>query len=207
MRVRVPTKLLALAGMIGPVWFVTLVIVQGALQPDYSHVARPISALAAWPAGWLQNLNFFVFAPLMAAFVLGLHGAIRPTRYGLLGILLLLVSSVGIFLAGIFPWVSVNGVPTETSQHVVAAILTFVGAGTGLVVVSRRMGADHRWRDLAPYVLSSGIIMLALFAVLAGFAIDEGAALHGWVGLLQRAVVLVWMACTLVMAARVLRSE
>jgi Protein of unknown function (DUF998) len=66
-----------------PISFITLVIVQGILQPDYSHIAMPISALAAWPAGWMQNLNFFVSATLTAAFTIGLHNGMRPTRFGL----------------------------------------------------------------------------------------------------------------------------
>jgi uncharacterized protein DUF998 len=49
---------LALAGIIGPVVFATLMVVQGFLLPDYSHVRLPISALAAWPTGWIQVLNF-----------------------------------------------------------------------------------------------------------------------------------------------------
>ena len=163
-------KLLALAGLVGPISFITLVVAQGILQPDYSHISMPISALAAWPAGWLQTLNFFVFATLMAAFAIGVHAAIRPTRFGLLGIIMLLASSVGAFMAGLFPWINVDGVPTETPQHVVAAILTFSCASTGLVVLSRRMTADPWWHDLSAYVLCTGLVMLILFVVLGGFA-------------------------------------
>ena len=65
-RGRLPLGPLAVAGLIGPVWFVTLVIVQGILQPDYSHIRMPISALEAWPAGWIQRLNFVVFGALLA---------------------------------------------------------------------------------------------------------------------------------------------
>ena len=50
---------LALAGIIGPIWFTTFVVLQGLLLPDYSHVRLPISALAAWPTGWIQNINFY----------------------------------------------------------------------------------------------------------------------------------------------------
>ena len=67
------------AGVVGPILFTALVITQGLLQPDYSHVAMPISALAAWPLGWVQNLNFAVFALLLAAFTVGLHRSVDPT--------------------------------------------------------------------------------------------------------------------------------
>jgi hypothetical membrane protein len=192
----------AIAGIVAPIWFVTLVIIQGLLQPDYSHIAMPVSALAAWPAGWIQNLNFFVFGTLMAAFVIGLHNAIQPSRFGLSGIALLVTSCVGLWMAGLFHWINVNGVPTETPLHVVGALLTFLGASTGHITLSRRMAADPRWRDLSTYVLGTGVVMLLLFVVLGGFAIADDTPLHPWAGLLQRVVVAVWFTCILVLATR-----
>ena len=194
-----------IAGIIGPIWFTTLVIIQGILQPDYSHVAMPISALAAWPYGWIQILNFLVMGALMAAYAIGLHNAIRPARFGLVGIVVLLASSLGIALAGVFPWISVNGVPTETPQHVVGAVLAFSGASLGLIFLSRRMAADSDWQHLSSYVLATGIVMLLLFIALGGFAIDEGTPLHPWAGLLQRVILAVWFPCIIVIAMRALR--
>ena len=202
-----PFTRLVLAGVIGPIWFITLVIVQGILQPDYSHIAMPISALAAWPAGWMQNLNFFVSAVVFAAFVVGVHHAIAPTRYGLAGILLLLTSCVGLVVAGVFPWIPVNGVPTETPSHVVGAVLVFLGASTGLMTLSRRMAADAEWRSLSGYVLATGSVMLILFIIVGGFAIEEGTPFHQWAGLLQRILVVVWFTCMIVIARRALRID
>ena len=205
MRKRLPLTLLAIAGALGPIAFLTLVVFQGILQPDYSHIAMPISALAAWPAGWIQKLNFWLLAAFLAAFSVGLHAAIRSTRFGAVGIGLLLGNSVGLFLAGLFPWINLSGVPTETPQHVVGAVITFSCASIGLTVLSRRMAADSAWRDISAYVLGTGIVMLMLFVLVGGFAIDEGTPFHRWAGLLQRVLVCVWFACILVMARRLLR--
>ena len=76
----VPLKPLAYAGIAGPVVFTVLVIVQGVLQPDYSHVRLPISALAAWPLGWIQETAFLVLALSMMALAFGLHRSIRPGK-------------------------------------------------------------------------------------------------------------------------------
>ena len=114
MPARTPVVALSIAGLVAPIWFTTLVIVQGILQPDYSHIAMPVSALAAWPAGWMQRINFYVCGALMAAFTIAVHRSIRPTWYGVVGIALLFTSCVGLVLAGLFPWILVNGVPTET---------------------------------------------------------------------------------------------
>src|SRR5262245_41424768 len=173
---------LALAGMIGPIWFTTLVVVQGFLLPDYSHVALPISALAAWPTGWIQNVNFYVTGVLGMAFALALHHAVQPTRRGEAGIALLALGGLGVVWAGIFPWKMVDGVPTETAPHVVGALMTFTGTGLGFIVFSRRMNADPVWRDLATYTMLTGIVIILLFVAVGFFAIDDAAPLHAWAG-------------------------
>jgi hypothetical membrane protein len=151
----------------------------------------------------LQNLNFFMFATLNAAFTVGLHHAIRPTQFGIIGIALLLASCIGLMLAGLFPWLNVNGVLIETPSHVAGAVTTFLGASTGFIVLSRRTKADPSWRTISEYMLSTGVVMLALFIVVGFFAVDAGTPFHNWAGLLQRVLVAVWVACQLVAAGKV----
>jgi hypothetical membrane protein len=196
---------LALAGIAGPVSFIVLVIVQGILLPDYSHVEMPISALAAWPTGWIQILNFCVFGTLMITFAVGLHGGVQESRRGAAGFPLLVLSGIGIVIAGVFPWKMINGVPTETTPHVAGAIISFVAGGLGLIVLSRRLSTDPRWRDLSTYTLSTGITVLLLFVVLGIFAIDNDAPLHPWAGLIQRVICAVWFICLIVLASRLRR--
>lgn len=203
--VPVPVGTLAIAGMAGPLVFTALVVIQGLLQPEYSHVSQPISALTAWPAGWIQKLNFYVVGVLMAAFALGLNYGVRRSARGFVGFALLVLGSVGIVLAGLFPWVLRNGVPTETPQHVVGSVMVFALTPLGLIVFSRRMKRDARWSGLAAYTGSTGILMALLFPVLGGLAIPDTGPLHPWVGLLQRVICAVWFSCILVLAVR-LRS-
>jgi hypothetical membrane protein len=150
---------LSLAGIIGPILFTCLVVVQGILQPDYSHVRLPVSALAAWPAGWIQVLNFYIFGTLTIAFAVALHGAMQRST-GMAGVGLLALSGVGLILAGTFSWEMVEGVPTETRPHVVGAILSFVGTGAGYLALSRRMATDAEWRHLSTYTLITGAAIL-----------------------------------------------
>jgi len=153
----------------------------------------------------MQNLNFLVAGALSAAFTIGVHHAIRPTRHGIIGIVLLLASSAGFVLDGLFPWINVNGVPTEPPAHALAAVITFLCVSTGLILISRRMTGDPRWHGLSAYVLSTGIVMLILFVVVGFFAVDAGTPFHSWAGLLQRVLAAVWVACIFVMASRVMR--
>lgn len=196
------TDNLALAGIIGPIWSTALIVVQGVVQPDYSHIRMPISALAAWPTGWIQNLNFYVMGALTIIFAPALHRSVRSTSRGATGVALLAIEGLGLVLDGLFPWKMMGGVPTETPPHVVGAITTFASTGLGLIVFSRRMSADSRWRHLATYTLCSGIAVLVLFVLVDFFAVDDGAPLHSWTGLLQRVLVAVWCVWMLMLAVR-----
>lgn len=196
------TTTLARAGIVAPIWFTTLVVLQGFLVPEYSHVRLPISALAAWPTGWIQNVNFYVSGGLLMAFAWGLHRGVQPAARTNAGLALLLMGGLGVVLAGVFPWRMVDGVPTEPLAHVVGAITAFAATGLGLIVFSRRMMADPRWRDLAPYTMYTGIVVLLLFVVVGFFAVDAGTPFHPWAGLLQRVLCGVWFACLVVLAVR-----
>ena len=201
------TSTLALAGIIGPIWFTMLVVLQGLLLPDYSHVRLPISALAAWPTGWIQNVNFYVAGVLTVAFAMALHDGVHPTRRGGAGVALLVLGGLGLVWAGIFPWTMVDGVPTETAPHVIGAVMVFTATGIGFIAFSRRMIADPLWRDLATYTMLTGIAILFLFVAIGFFAIDNRAPLHAWAGLLQRVLCAVWFTCLIVLALRLRRGR
>jgi hypothetical membrane protein len=192
----------ARAGIIGPLLFGTAVVVQGAVVPEYSHVRLPISALAAWPTGWIQDLSFYLFGALTVVFAIGLHRAVRPTRHGGIGFALLVMSGIGLIMSGAFSWKMVDGLPRETAPHILAAVIVFAGTGLALMTFSRRLLADSYWRDLATYTLGSGIAVLLLFLVTGVFAIGDGTPLHPWAGLLQRVVCAVWFACLIALALR-----
>jgi len=182
-----------------------LVVVQSLLQPDYSQVALPISALAAWPHGWIQNLNFFVFGTLMIAYAVGLHRGVRPTRAGWIGFAFLLVSGLGLVIAGIFPWRQADGAFIVPVGHRVGAVMSFLGAGFGLLGMSRRMAADPQWQRIAGYALVCGVAVVLLFLLIGALAVRDNAPLRAWAGLLQRFVLVAWFPCTIALAVRLLR--
>ena len=192
----------ARAGIIGPLLFSSAIVVQGAVLPEYSHVRLPISALAAWPTGWIQDLSFYLFGALTVVFAIGLNRAVQPTRHGGIGFALLVMSGIGLIMSGAFSWKMVDGAPTETAPHVVAAVIVFAGTGLGLMTFSRRLRADPHWRGLATYSMASGIAVLLLFLVAGVFAMGDGTPLHRWAGLLQRIVCAVWFACLIALAHR-----
>src|SRR5919201_4915917 len=136
---------LTMAGLAIPLVFSALVIAQGLLQPEYSHVALPISALAAWPLGWVQRLNFILAGVLMFAYAIGVHAAVHLGRRGALGPALIAVSGLGLIVAGIIPWRRGDGDFIVPAGHVMGAMMAFLGAALGHILASRRMRGDPRW--------------------------------------------------------------
>jgi hypothetical membrane protein len=197
---------LILAGLVLPFLFSALVLLQAHLQPGYSHVAQPISALAAFPLGWIQNVNFYVGGMLVLCYAVGLYVAVRPIARAAIGPSLIALSGAGLILCGAFPWTQENGTFVEPVGHAIGAVMTFGGASVGHMLISRRLRRDADWKSLASYVLASGITMLVLFSMV-GFALASTSPLHPWTGALQRILVLVWFACMFTVSLRAWRSR
>jgi len=188
----VSSRLAAWAGIIGPILFTACFLIQEAFRRDeYSPMAEPVSALEAGPNGWIQQVNFVVLGVLSIIFALGLHRAVRETRLGLVGPLLIGISGVGNILAAVFPLKeNATGETYDPGGHMVAGILFFLTSAVGLLVLSRRLRQDDRWRGLAAYVAVAGALALVGFVLMGILVIPDDAPLHDWAGLGQRVIVL-----------------
>jgi hypothetical membrane protein len=197
---------LAAAGIAGPIIFAVVALVQSVLRQDHSLVQHPISALAADTSGWVQNVNFLLFGLLMIAFALGLHLGVRLSRWGWVGLAFLVLSGIGLMWGGVFPATDSTGAFDENRLlHIPGFIMTFLGGGIGLVVMSRRMARDLRWQSVATYALATGITMLVLILVGGGLVRPPSAPLHAWFGLFQWVLLAVWFPCTIILALKLLR--
>jgi hypothetical membrane protein len=195
----------ALAGIAGPIVFAVVALTHSLLREDHSLVEHPVSALAAGPSGWIQNANFLLFGSLMIAYAIGLHLGVRPSRWGLMGFGLLVLSGIGLLWGGLFPATDATGSFEEDRLlHIPGFIMTFLGGGLGLIVMSRRLARDPRWRSLATYALLSGTAMLVLIVVGGALVRPPEAPLHAWFGLFQWVLLAVWLPCTVVLALRLL---
>jgi hypothetical membrane protein len=178
------------------------------MQPDYGDLELPISALAVWPLGWLQNLNFYAFGVLQIVSAIGLHLGMRPMRGGAVGPAVLGSSGVGAILAGAFPMLrGADGAIVEPVGHVVAAVITFLGTGIGYVLISRRMRHDPRWANVAGVTRALGAAIVLAFLLMGALAAPPNTPLHWRFGLLQRAILMVWFPWQIVLAVRSLRAD
>jgi tetrahydromethanopterin S-methyltransferase subunit C len=122
------------------------------------------------------------------------------------GLAFLVFSGVGLVWAGLFPSADATDARWDDRVlHIVAFPITFLGGGVGLIVMSRRMAGDPRWRRFVTYALATGIAVLLL--LLAGVVLvrPTGAPLHPWWGLFQWVLLAVWFPCTVILALRLLR--
>jgi hypothetical protein len=112
---------------------------------------------------------------------------------------LLVLSGIGLMWGGLFPATDATG-PFDEDRllHIPGFIMTFLGGGIGLIVMSRRMARDPRWKSLATYALLSGIAILVLIVVGGGLVRPPGSPLHAWFGLFQWVLLAVWLPCTVV---------
>jgi hypothetical membrane protein len=197
----------ALAGIIGPLLFTAAFLAQQAFRrAEYDPIAEPVSALEAGPHGWVQQINFLVFAALLLWFATGLQRSLDRTRFGFLGPAFLCVASIGLVLAAAFPLrEDPTGVTYDPGGHLVAGFTFFLGTALAMLVLSRRLAKDPHFRTLATYTAVCGAVALLGFVVLGRFARPDDAPLHDWAGLLQRIVLLgVTFPCLIALGIRLL---
>lgn len=186
-------RVLAAAGIAGPVLFAVTTVALGLLRPGFSFVADPLVALVFGTGGWVQRANLMVVGLLLMVFAVGLHRALPRTRWGAAGPALLALSGVGPVLAGF-----TDPVPPHF-------MLVFGSATVAFVLLSRRMARDPGWRGLSGYTLGTAIAIVVVVPLHSALALPVGAPLHPWWGVLNHTAVALWLGCVFVLAIRSLR--
>lgn len=207
------------AGVVGPVFFVVVALIEGVTRPGYNPWRHFVSQLGTSSQGWEQIANFIVCGALVLFFAGGLRGSLGPGKGMTAGPVLLGVFAVGLLVAGLFvtdPALGYPpGVPTPAPQtvhgtiHGLAGLAVFVSLPLACFALARRFAGDPRWRGWAPYSILTGLLVLASFvAANVSSVLDmTGAVPNAPTGLLQRLGIIagwVWLA---LLALRLLRGE
>jgi hypothetical protein len=198
----------AWAGIAGPTAFVAVFLALEVVQRrEYDPVAETVSALEAGSHGWVQQLSFVLLGGLTLVFAAGLHRTIAPARGGFAGPLLIAASGVAAILAALFPVrLDAGGTTYSPVGHIVAGTMFFATSAVALILLSRRLAKDPRWTSLATYTAAAGVAAVVGFVLMGAVVMPDGAPLHEYAGLCQRAlVVLVVFPCRVVLAVRMLR--
>lgn len=199
-------RLLLACGVIGPLFFITVFLIEGATRPDYSPLRHPISSLSYGDWGWMQRTNFVITGLLLFAFAIGFRRVLRSSNGSVWGPRLIGLAGIGLIGAGIFIADPLNGyppgtplIPTERTVHGVLHDLFGVPVFLGLPIacfVFRRQFARMGERKWAVYSGINGLAMLIAF-VFTSMGLNQVPGFAELAGLFQRLTVtigLTWIA-------------
>jgi len=197
-RSRPTIRRLALAGILGPPFFVLVFLILGLVKPGYDPVTRFVSEGSIGDLGWVQIANFLILGPALLIFAVGLRLGFGDRLSGQIGSALIAVAGIGIVFAGVF--VADPGTQVATTHgglHIVASLVTFLCLALACFFFARRF-----WNDLpfAIYSIGSGLI------IPIGFS-QAGTMGGRWTGIIQRVVIIVVWAWMAVLAIRLRRAS
>jgi len=203
------TEFLLLCGVIGPLLFLVVLLIEGATRPGYSAWRNYGSDLELSSQGWEQIANFIVCGLLCIAFAAGLRRIWRTGKASVWGPLLISLFGLGLVAAGVFvtdpgrgypPGAPLKGDPQTWHGwvHGINAVVVFVVLIIACFVLARRFAADPQNRSWATYSWITGAFIL-LVVVLSNVAapIAENGGFPLPLGLIQRAQIIpgwIWLA-------------
>lgn len=189
---------LAALVLLGIAIYVALDVIAQLLPPHYSPMSQPESDLAVGPYGFLMRINFVIRGLLSLAAIAALHKTLLPAAHARIGALLLEGWAVGAFVLAIFS----TDVGTQHTLHglihLVVALIAFVAAAVGELLIALRLARDPTWAAVRPALLIIACAALVSLVVLipATGSVARGAT-GSVFGLFERifiGLVLLWMA-------------
>ena len=207
------TRLLIVCGVIGPILFVLVLLIEGATRPGYDAWTQAGSALSLSEQGWMQITNFIVSGLLILGFAVGVRQTFQRGRGATWGPILLAVVGIGLIVAGIFVTDPAQGYPpgtppgpaVHTTFHgaihfFVGGLAFFSGLPAACFVFARSFASDPQWKGWTLYSVITGTFMVAFFSA---FAIAS--MLSGPAGLFERISIGIGLAWIALFALRLLR--
>jgi len=164
-------KKLLYAGVIGPLLFIVVFLVEGITRPGYSVWRHYVSQLATGGGGWIQVINFLVCGSLMIAFAIGLRPALRGSRGSVGAPVLFGLFGAALLVAGIFVTDPALGYPVGAAQvhtvhgmiHGLAGLAAFSLLAASGFVMAWHFASTPGTRRWAVYSAGIGILIVAFF--------------------------------------------
>ena len=210
------TRKLLTCGIIAGPLYIVLGLLQALIRPGYDPTRHDLSLLSNGDLGWIQIANFVLTGLLVIAAAAGMRRAMRSTRGGAWGPLLIGLYGLGLISAGIFVADPMNGFPPGTPagppvnptghgfMHILSGAIGFLGLIAACFVFARRFGALGQ-RAWAAFSVITGVFFFAAFFGIAMGSQQGGSTLVLVTVAFTIAVILAWTWLSLV-AAR-LRDE
>jgi hypothetical membrane protein len=184
-------RALALGGVVGPALYSVIIIVCGALRPNYSHVTQLVSELGARGTAHAGLLNLAGAIPagiLMAGFAAATARMVSSSRRATLAGWLIMFYGVGMMVIGIFPCDPGCPLPGPLSTpagtiHSGVALAAFVAAIAGIGLWAWEFQRLPAFRDLSGFSVVAGGAAL-LFLITFVLSLPSRAMIGVWQRLL-----------------------
>lgn len=179
-------RLFLWAGIIAPILFATVFLLDGFLKPGYSAYSEAISYLEVGEYGWIQRINFLLIGLLLSVFLVGYSQQLRSILghgWFYVGCTFLALSDLGWIMACLFipntflapqfiwPWV----------LHQIAFDMVFFPLTIGWLILGVKCILTAGWRIYGCYCLIIGLPLTA-FSVISVIHLIDPALVAGLVG-------------------------
>lgn len=190
------------AGLLAAPFYLTLIIVLGALEPGFSHRTSLMSELGGVPGmrGLAFNLGVAATGLCVIAFAIGLRRRLPAKMTARIGFGLLVIGGVGMIGAGVFHCnEGCRNILIEPDLsgrlHMIMSLLAGMGTGLALLFAWATMRGTEKWQGFATPTLVAAILA-NLPGITFWITISTGFRLHSVEGMIQRlglVVVLIWI--------------
>jgi len=188
------------AGLVGPLLFIVVFLVEGITRPGYSAWRHYVSQLATGNWGWVQVVNFVVCGALVIGFAFGLRQTLRPGRASLAAPILTGLFGSALIVAGVFSTDPALGYPvgalpihtTHGMVHGLAGLAAFSLLPATALVMAWRFSADSATRRWAMYSAAIGLLIIGCFIASTAFSVldERGVLTNAPTGFVQRVAII-----------------
>lgn len=212
-RPRSLTRLLLVCGLLGPLQFTLLYLVEGATRQGYDPMRNAVSALSLTDAGWVDIVSLVANGLLLIAFAIGIRRVLRCRGVGWRP-LLLGACGLGFVVAGVFATDPAQGYPPGTPPGpavvttLYGAIHFAVGATLafgGMVLAALAFAISFRRQGRLGWALYSSLTAIVIVVCFVGFA-DLGLN-GGPAGLAERIAFVVGLGWVAMLSGTLLRAN
>jgi len=209
-------KKLLYAGIVGPLLFIVVFLLEGLTRPGYSAWRHYVSQLATGDGGWMQVANFLVCGTLVLTFAVALRQSLKGRRGSVGGPVLIGLFGTALLVAGIFVTDPALGYPVGASMvhtvhgmiHGLAGLAAFTLLPAAAFVMAWHFSSEPGSRRWTLYSVGVGTLLIVMFiASTTVSTLDErGVWPNAPTGFLQRIAIIGGWTWIAMLALHLLRT-
>ena len=202
------TRSANLAGIIAPVVFVAFFTIEGWLRPGYNPMSMFVSELSLGVWGWMQIANFLITGTLIFLFGRGVTRQFTAGKAAKIGSICLQIIGLSLIASGPFitdPSVMFNQSSIHGIIHGIFGAIAFSLMPVTCFVFFLRSRRDASRRAFAWWTLAIGVFLVIGIGFLKVSQFPQS-NLFIWKGLIQRIILISYMAWLFVFATQLFRS-